>query len=205
MALPMIEPRSAITTRAKLRTCWLKLANILTAPPPLDHLLHTNRGQALLTRMHKKEAPMPTLESIMKDFGPVALCKHIADTGHSPVGEHELVAALTTAAVGLHPELSPASAFAKLYAEESVWRACAIAKAVEVANVRPMQVTGEDTRDLSDESEAIAHLKELGRRKWPTATEAQQFANAMTDPKNAALAQRAHRRPGPTTSFPFPR
>jgi hypothetical protein len=27
---------------------------------------------------------------------------------------------------------------------------------------------------------------QIGRDRWPTASEAQQFANAMTDPKNAA-------------------
>jgi hypothetical protein len=71
--------------------------------------------------------------------------------------------------------------------------------------VTPMVVTGEDTRGLSDESEAIAQLKQLGARKWPSESEAKQFANAFTDPANAKLAARAHRRPSPRTSFPFPR
>ena len=74
-----------------------------------------------------------------------------------------------------------------------------------VADLAPLVVGGEDTRDLSDESEAIAQLKQLGARKWPTASEAQQFANAFTDPVNAQLAQKAHRRPSATTSYPFPR
>jgi hypothetical protein len=68
-------------------------------------------------------------------------------------------------------------------------------------------VGGEATRDLSDESEAIAQLKELGRQKWPTASELQQFERALLDPKNAELTARAHRRPQATAanSFPFPR
>jgi hypothetical protein len=76
-----------------------------------------------------------------------------------------------------------------------------------VADLTPDMVRGEAARDLSDQSEAIKNLKELGRRKWPTATEAQQFANAFTDPANAELARKAHRRPTPHAggAYPFPR
>jgi hypothetical protein len=87
-----------------------------------------------------------------------------------------------------------------------VQSAIAIAKAMPfVADLTPMVVTGSDTRDLSDESEAIAHLKELGRRKWPTASAADQFERALTAPENHALARRAVPIPRATTSFPFPR
>jgi hypothetical protein len=68
-----------------------------------------------------------------------------------------------------------------------------------------MVVGGEDTRDLSDESEAIAQLKQLGARKWPTASEAEQFERALTAPENHKLARRAVPLPKPVTSFPFPR
>jgi hypothetical protein len=156
-----------------------------------------------------KDTTMSTsehLDAIVKRFGPVPFAKHIVDTGKAPCSEHELVGALTKAASEQHPELTEAQAFAKLYENASVWQAIAIAKAMPfVADLTPLVVGGEDTRDLSDESEAIAQLKQLGARKWPTATEAQQFANAFSDPKNAALAAKAHRRPAPTTSFPFPR
>jgi hypothetical protein len=56
-----------------------------------------------------------------------------------------------------------------------------------------------------NESVAIEQLKKIGRDKWPTASEAQQFERAMLDPANAEIAARAHRRPAPTTSFAFPR
>jgi hypothetical protein len=185
----------------------------------LQHLLHKPSGQALLTRMHKaaakteKESNMrhtETLESILKDSGPVSVCKGIVERGRSPCGEHELVAALTKAASERHPELSPAQAFAELYKTESVWRACAIAKAMPfVANVEPLMVGGVDATheaiNSTESSEAYAQLKQLGARKWPTATEAQQFANAFTDPVNAALARKAHVRPSATTSYEFPR
>ena len=48
-----------------------------------------------------------------------------------------------------------------------------------VADLTPLVVGGEDTRDLSDESEAIAQLKQLGARKWPTASEAQQLLQRL--------------------------
>jgi hypothetical protein len=101
----------------------------------------------------------------------------------------------------------PDVAFSKLYqGEESVRRACAIAKAMPfVADITPLQVGGASAQNVGDPSEAIAQLKQLGRDRWPTATEAQQFANAFTDPANAALAQKAHRRPSATTSYEFPR
>jgi hypothetical protein len=74
-----------------------------------------------------------------------------------------------------------------------------------VADITPLMVGGEAAQDVDDPTEAIAQLKKLGRDKWPTASEAQQFANAFTDPANAALAQKAHRRPSPTTNYEFPR
>jgi hypothetical protein len=88
-----------------------------------------------------------------------------------------------------------------------VRQACQIAKAAtfDAFSVAPMVVGGEDTRDLSDESEAIAQLKQLGARKWPTASEAEQFERAFTDPVNKELAARAHKRPKATTYYEFPR
>jgi hypothetical protein len=148
------------------------------------------------------------LHDIMKlKGGPIALAKHICETGAHGITEAEFTSALTKHAAEQHPELRPNAAFTKIYEGSiEIRRAYAVLKAAPfVANSTPLQVGGADTRDLGDESEAIAQLKQIGRDRWPTASEAQQFANAMTDPKNAALAQKAHRRPSPTTSFEFPR
>jgi hypothetical protein len=162
----------------------------------------------------REEGPLDQhqeLISIMKDSGgPVSVCKAIVDRGRSPCGEHELVAALTKAASEQHPQLSPAQAFAELYKTEAVWRAIGIAKSMPFqVSLEPLMVGGEANRggdvNPNDPSEAIAQLKQLGARKWPTASEAQQFANAFTDPANATLAAKAHRRPSPTTSYEFPR
>ena len=62
-----------------------------------------------------------------------------------------------------------------------------------------------DAQNVDDPSKAIAQLKELGRQKWPTESEEQQFLNAFTDPANAELAANAHRRPAATTVYPFPK
>lgn len=83
-----------------------------------------------------KEEPMDTqteLIGIMKDCGgPVALCKAIVDRGRSPCGEFELVAALSKRAVEQF-NMPSDRAFARLYeSEESVRRACQLAKAGEI-------------------------------------------------------------------------
>jgi hypothetical protein len=147
----------------------------------------------------------------MKRFGPVALAKHICDTGTAPCSEVAFVSACTKHASEQRPELRPDVAFSKLFeAEESIRRACAIAKSMPfVADLTPLVVgtpaAMHDAVDDTESSKAYAQLKELGARKWPTASAAQQFANAFTDPVNKELAARAHRRPSPTTSYPFPR
>ena len=72
-------------------------------------------------------------------------------------------------------------------------------------DLKPLVVGGEDAQDVDDPAKAVAQLQELGRQKWPTASEAQQFANAFDDPANAKLAAKAHRRPAATTVYPFPK
>jgi hypothetical protein len=160
-----------------------------------------------------KETPSMTshsefVQSVVKQYGIVALAKSmIQDQKSYGLDEPTFTRLATEHAQRIYPNDRPDVAFSKLYqSEESVRRGCALYKAMPFqVDLQPLMVGGEDTRDLSDQSEAIAHLKELGARKWPTATEAQQFANAFTDPVNATLAAKAHRRPQAMTSFPFPR
>jgi hypothetical protein len=42
------------------------------------------------------------------------------------------------------------------------------------------------------------------RKANPALSKEQAFAKVFTDPKNAAIAASAHRRPSATTSFAFP-
>jgi hypothetical protein len=163
-------------------------------------------------RKRKESSPMDRtteLRAIAKAGGIIAVAKTIIDENRSyGISEHEFVELATEHAKAAHPELTEAAAFAKIYQIPEVWRACNLLKSMPFhADVTPVMVGGEDTRDLSDTSKAIAQLKQLGARKWPTATEAQQFANAFTDPVNATLAAKAHRRPTAPAGgiYPYPR
>jgi len=144
-----------------------------------------------------------------KSLNPVAVCKVIVeDNSNHGITEHELVDL-----IGNHDRRdgeSLAQCFSRHFQAQDE-NGLALRKAVEivknmpfVVDLTPLQVGGEDVNP-NDPSKAIAQLQELGRQKWPTATEAQQFANAFSDPVNAELAAKAHQRPRPTTSYPFPR
>jgi hypothetical protein len=182
----------------------------------LDHLLNSPHGNALLARLHKaadqtgKESNMDKIETVrdvVKRHGIVAVAKSIIDENRSyGITEHEFVELATEHAKAQHPELSDAAAFAKLYQIPEVWRACNVLKSMPfVADVVPLVVGGESAQAVNDPSEAIEQLKQLGARKWPTASEAVQFENALCDPVNHKLARRAVPIPQATTSYPFPR
>jgi hypothetical protein len=185
----------------------------------LEHLhdrLERRREQHGYTKAEKESQSMTShsefVQSVVKQYGIVALAKSMVQESKSyGLDEHEFTKLATQHAQRVYPNDRPDVAFSKLYqSEESVRRACAVAKAMPFqVDLQPLMVGGEANRggdvNPNDPSEAIAQLKQLGRDKWPTASEAQQFANAFTDPANAALAQKAHRRPSPTTSYEFPR
>jgi hypothetical protein len=153
------------------------------------------------------------LRSIAKDYGVVRLAKLLVADGDSHgIGESELVEL-----IGNHDRRdgeTAAKCFVRQY-EANTEDGLALRKAVSIAksatfdafSVAPVFVGGEDTRDLSDESEAIAQLKELGARKWPNASALEQFERALTAPENRELQKRAYRRPqaNAANSFPFPR
>jgi hypothetical protein len=183
----------------------------------LQHLLHKPSGQALLSRMSKKETtPMKdTVHSIMKDCGgPVAFAKTICDTGRSyGVSEQEYVEAAGRYASELCG-LPSDRAFAKLYEEESVRRACSLLKAAEfsVFDLDPVVVGGPDAmNEANDDTEqsavlrATEEIQRIGRKRFPFLPQDQQFARVFEDKNYAALAAQAHRRPGPTTVYAMPR
>jgi hypothetical protein len=131
------------------------------------------------------------------------------------INESEFAELITKAAQKQHPELRPDAAFSKLYCEQSergtlLRKACAAIKAMPLrVNLAPDQTHSprafHDAVSDTESSEAYKQLVELGRQKWPTASEAQQFARAMTDPANRVLASKAHKRPGPNDWNQFPR
>jgi hypothetical protein len=169
-----------------------------------DHLLNTPRGVALV-RTHKaateKESNnMDTLTSIMKSGGIGATCAAIVAKGATNISEHELVEAASAVAHDRHPELSPAQAFSKVYADQGD-EGRLLREAISVAK-QPV-ISGADLRDAADADQAMDQLREIGRRMAPTATAEKQFSLAFS--ANPLLAARAHRRPSPTTFFQPPR
>jgi hypothetical protein len=162
---------------------------------------------------------MTSLEDIAKSHGVdgvVEIAKNIVEAEKSyRITEEEFVKLIDTAARVTHPELG-ARAFEKVYERNPLLaRAISVIKAglaeQRLSGGMPVQVVGgKDAQDVDDPSaalEAYARLQEIGKQRWPTASEAQQFANAFADPKNAALAQRAHKRPTAPVggAYPFPR
>jgi hypothetical protein len=187
----------------------------------LHHLLRKPGGQALLARLHKaaktekESSTMDSIHSIMKSAGIAATCAVIVAKGSTTISQDELVAAVSTVAHERWPQLTEAQAFDKVYSDRGeegrvLRQAIDVAKAMPfVADLAPLVVGGVDAMHAAvsdtESSEAYAQLQQIGRDRWPTASEAQQFANAFADPKNAALAAKAHRRPAATTFYPMPR
>jgi len=133
---------------------------------------------------------------VVKNHGIGALCRLIKSASSFGIDEHELVKLATEDAARTHPHDTPEIAFAKLYEESEELRdAIDIAKGVSFQNDIAVQFE-KDSRDAMDE------LNKIGKERWPSLTPAQRFARAFET--NPELAKRAHRRPGPSTSFPHP-
>src|SRR5215813_868567 len=109
------------------------------------------------------------------------------------------------------PSLTPAQRFARAFETNperakrahrrpSVFGAYPhpVAKAVPLTNATPpatKPVTTTETDPVSPEA-ALAQLREIGRQRWPSASAAQQFMNAVTDVNNVDLVTAALRPTG---------
>jgi hypothetical protein len=75
--------------------------------------------------------------------------------------------------------------------------------------IEPVYVGGRDAADVNtDNSKAYQQMVALAdemRRRSPELSPARAFARVFTNPENAELANKAHRRPAATTSYPHPR
>jgi len=151
------------------------------------------------------------LDEVVKAYGIMPLAKQVVAEGSSyGIDESEFTKLAIAHAQRLYPDMSPAAAFEKLYSDGSedgviLREAHGISKNAYAAPYFDLQPVVADAQNVDDPSKAIAQLKELGRQKWPTESEEQQFLNAFTDPANAELAANAHRRPAATTVYPVPR
>jgi hypothetical protein len=181
----------------------------------LQHLLHKPSGQALLARMSKaaeqtaKETPMTShsefVQSVVKQYGIVALAKSmVQDQKSYGLDEHQFTQLATEHAQRVYLNDRPDVAFSELYrSEESVRRACAVAKAAAPYFDPQVQVVGGTDVNPNDPSAALAALHRIGRERWPDASEAIRFTRAFE--ANPELARKAHVRPSATTSYEFPR
>jgi hypothetical protein len=185
----------------------------------LSHLLHSPQGQALLARMHKKDDPPMTSTSthaefvrdVVKQFGVVALAKSmVQDQKSYGLDEHQFTQLATEHAQRVYSNDRPDSAFSKLYeSEESVRRACQVAKAqtLDVMVVGGPDATHEAINN-TEQSEAYRQLVDMAeklRAESPFLSADQAFARVFENPANGKLSAKAHRRPAPTTSYPYPR
>jgi len=158
---------------------------------------------AIQQRIRKSATPEePTamsldLSAVVKQHGISALCRHFVKSQSSfGVDEHELVKLATEDAARRYPADTPAVAFSMLYTESDELRgAIELAKGAAFENA----VTAEIEKDARA---ACEELTAIGKARWPSLSPSQRFARAFEC--NPELAKRAHRRPGPSTSFPQP-
>jgi hypothetical protein len=173
----------------------------------LRWLLHTRRGQALVTRMarHRKRAsnrkdfPMTRTQEltriIRKAGGLDGLVRSINKSGTSPLSEPELTGAITAAAKAEFPHLDDCQAFTKLFTAtgpngEMLRRAVMVAKAAPMPE--PEEVGGDDATDVNDPAKALAQLQAMiaelrGRARHLSESE---LWNRVTR-ENPALTKRA--------------
>jgi hypothetical protein len=163
-----------------------------------DYVSKHDDGDVKATSHHaSQEAPVAiNLSDVVKNYGVVSLCKFMVEKQSSfGATEHELVALATEDAAHRYPGSTPAMAFAKLYEESAELRG-----AIEVCKNAMFEdaMSAELERDAR---KACEELAAIGKQRWPNLAPASRFARAFET--NPELAKRAHRRPGPSTSFPF--
>ena len=189
------------------------------------YLLHNAHGRALLAAVGKNiEKEEPTMSQsrteiladlakrISENSGTIhVMAKNIVTSGTTALTEHEFTAALTE-----HAKLykrageSVMGAFSRIFSDDvEIRKAHAICKsAARMMSMQPTQVGGADALDTNnDQSKALKQLQEMAAeqvKRSPTLTIDQAFARVFEDPANSELAAKAHRRPTPTTSYPFP-
>ena len=142
-----------------------------------------------------------------------SIAKHIVERGTTAVTEN-----LFTELLMEHAKLnkiareSDGAAFSRIFcAPENVElrRAHAICRNTLAPrmSLEPVQVGGADATDVNDAKKAYDQLTALAeeqRKRSPELSPAQAFARVFENSEYASLANAAHRRPTPTTSYAFP-
>jgi hypothetical protein len=190
----------------------------------LDHLLNTPHGAALLHRARKTEKESQSMTShtelvrdVVKQYGIVALAKSmVQDEKSYGLNESEYTAFVTEHAQRLYPDKTPDAAFAKLFSDNGA-DGVLLRKAHALTKLSPLDVTPvmvgspgamHEAINSTEQSEAYAQLEAMAaklRASSPWLSGAQAFERVFMAKENAALAQKAHRRPAATTSYAWPR
>jgi len=159
-------------------------------------------------------------ERIAKDFGVIAVAKHVVDNGAGSLDEHAFAALVTDHAKRANPDMSPEQAFAKVFSEQSadgmlLRQASAVCKAwpaplsieptmeggadaFPTVTMRPGSSDGRKTDPADGLGDAYRQLTELAEKQRRTGeTASQAFARVYSDNANRHLAEaeRAQNRP----------
>jgi hypothetical protein len=159
-------------------------------------------AQSRIRKSTSQDSTMTNIDmsAIVKAHG-VALFKYIVSENNSfGLSEEDVVKLATEHAARIYPGDRGDVAFAKMFSATDEAGAT-LRAAVSVAKNASLQdaVTAEIEKDSR---EAVEELTKIGKARWPNLTASQRFARAFET--NPELAKRAHRRPGPSTSFPSP-
>ncbi len=160
---------------------------------------------------HKEQTTMTQAEkfaAIAKQYGVVAICKHVINKGPNGLSEHELVDLITAQAKRDNPTLTKEAGFSKMFCEQSpegeaLRKAVAVCKAAPFVSLEPTQVGGKDALDINNPVKAIDQLTEMAeklRRQDPSLSFAQAFSRTYTDPAYRDLAELERRQSRPQTS-----
>ena len=184
----------------------------------LGWLLHTAQGQSLVLRTAKnqptKEDPMKLVQAVIKQYGIHAVSKSmIAENRSFGIPEAEFTSLIDAEAQQTRKAgETREQCFARFFTDPAnahLQKAHAIAKNAALMDLSATQVGGAAATDTNPNfSAAMEQLQAMAdklRRESPWLSVAQGFSRVFTDPANAAIAARAHKRPTATTAFAFPR
>jgi hypothetical protein len=143
------------------------------------------------------------LLAIGKSGGAVAMAKIlVADNDAHGIDESTYTQILTEHATKLFPDRTPFGAFDKLFSDPGP-DGVTLRKGHAVVRANSFEAN-----DDTESSEAYAQLVDKAEKMRESSSGLsadQAFAKVFTDPANAGLAAKAHRRPSATTSYEFPR
>jgi hypothetical protein len=201
---------------------------VMTVRPDLSReqaiawLVRDEHGRSAATHMaslidkRQETPPMDRLTKLKKaavDYGINSVAKHITDTGKTGVSESEFTSMVQAyASCNKLAGESDVAAFSCIFSEQSpqgtsIRQAHAITKLTPQLSIEPTFAAGKDATDVNDATEALAKLKAMAEEQSRRVgiSSAKAFLQVFSDPANAELTARAHKRPAMTSVYAFPR